>query len=272
VSDAGVAVALVASRRLIASRPPPWATAGEDARDADGGRHTTGVACPARRGTGARRRRRGSGAGVRGSRGGPSSRTRPLPRGRQRSCITPLAKTPEKARNSAACTRLGGASQRSAASPMGYPAPVRRCTLGRVARAAQHLRVGDVERRTASGQRHDVIGGQVAGSVGWTPIARAPVAVLAAPGTEDAGAKSLPLPCAVQGVVPAAAGLAGVLGAATARAAGDDTADRAQLHPHIVGWVAGEVYSLVVLRLRDQPSERTGRRGPFASCQLLTAA
>lgn len=34
----------------------------------------------------------------------------------------------------------------------------------------------------------------------------------------------------VQGVVPAALGLPGVLGAATTRAAGDDPTDRAQLH------------------------------------------
>jgi hypothetical protein len=40
---------------------------------------------------------------------------------------------------------------------MGYPTPVRRCTLGRVAGSAQHSGVGDVERRTAGGERHDVI-------------------------------------------------------------------------------------------------------------------
>ena len=42
--------------------------------------------------------------------------------------------------------------------------------------------VADVERRTASGERHDVIDGQVGGRVGGAPEARAPVAVLAAPG------------------------------------------------------------------------------------------
>ena len=86
------AMALVASRRLIAARRPTWARTGgrrrgrgagsrrsrasgarrravrrhvaplgEDANDADGGRRTTGAACPGRRGTGARRRRPGSG-------------------------------------------------------------------------------------------------------------------------------------------------------------------------------------------------------------------
>jgi hypothetical protein len=56
----------------------------------------------------------------------------------------------------------------------------------------------------------------------------------------------------VEGVVPAAVGLAGVLGAAATRAAGDHTADRAQLHVRIVGWAAGAVYPLAVLCLRVQ--------------------
>ena len=119
----------------------------------------------------------------------------------------------------------------------------------------------DVERRTASGERDDVVDGQVGGSVGGALVARAPVAVLATPGAEDAGAETLPGPRAVESVVAAAVGLAGVLGAATTRAARDDTTDRAQLHPRIVVGAAGAVYSLGVLRLRDQPSERTGRPG-----------
>ena len=144
--------------------------------------------------------------------------------------------------------RSGGQARR----PMGYPAPVGRRTLRRVARAAQHGGVGDVERRTASGERHDVIDGQVGGGVGGALVARAPVAVLATPGAEHAGAEPLPGPRAVQGVVPAAVGLPGVLGAAATRAAGDDTADRAQLHPRIVDGVAGAVYSPAVLRLRER--------------------
>jgi len=40
---------------------------------------------------------------------------------------------------------------------MGYPAPLGRRTLRRVARAAEHRGVGDVERRAASGERGDVI-------------------------------------------------------------------------------------------------------------------
>ena len=117
----------------------------------------------------------------------------------------------------------------------------------------------DVERRTASGERHDVIDGQVGGSVGGTLVARAPVAVLATPGAEHAGAESLPGPRAVQGVVPAAVRLAGVLGAATTRAAGDDTTDRAQLHPQIVDGLAGAVYSPAVLRLRNYVTPNPSR-------------
>jgi hypothetical protein len=47
-----------------------------------------------------------------------------------------------------------------------------------------------------------------------------------------------------------------VLGAATARPAGDDAADRAQLHPQIVGGVVGAVYSLAVLGVGARASGR----------------
>ncbi len=114
---------------------------------------------------------------------------------------------------------------------MGYPTPLGlRCTLRRVARPAQHRGVADVEWCAASGERHDVIGGQVSCCVGGTSVARAPVPVLATPGTEHSCAQALPCPRAVQGVVPAAVRLTSVLGAAATRAAGDDTTDRAQLH------------------------------------------
>jgi hypothetical protein len=64
---------------------------------------------------------------------------------------------------------------------MGYPTPVGRRTLRRVERAAEHRGVADVERGTASGERHDVIDGQVPGWVGVALVAGAPVAVLATP-------------------------------------------------------------------------------------------
>jgi hypothetical protein len=131
-------------------------------------------------------------------------------------------------------------------------------TLSRVARPAKHGAVADVEGRATGGERHDVIDGEVGSAVGWTLVARAPIAVLATPGAEHAGAESLPGPRAVQGVVPAAVGLPSVVSAAATRAAGDDTTDRAELHPRIVGGRGGAVYSLVVLRLRDQPPLREG--------------
>jgi hypothetical protein len=142
---------------------------------------------------------------------------------------------------------------------MGYPTPVGRRTLRRVARAAQDGGVADVVRGTASGERHDVIDGQVGGRMGGPPVARAPIAMLATPGTEHAGAETSPGPRAVQGVVPAAVGLPTVLSAAATRAAGDDTTDRAQLHARIVDGVVGAVYSPAVLRLQAHRSD-----GPIA--------
>jgi hypothetical protein len=130
---------------------------------------------------------------------------------------------------------------------MGYPTPVGRCALRRVARAAQDGGVADVERRTAYGERDHVVDGQVGGAVGGTLVARAPVAVLTTPGAEHAGAEPLPGPRAVESVVSAAVGLSGVVGTPTAPAAGDDTADRAQLHLQIVRGQGGGVYPPRVL-------------------------
>jgi len=92
---------------------------------------------------------------------------------------------------------MGGAVREHPRVPMGYPAPVGRCTLRRVARPAEHGAVADVEWSAARGERHDVIDGQVDRVVGSTLVARAPVPMLATPGAEHAGAESLPGPCAV---------------------------------------------------------------------------
>ena len=83
--------------------------------------------------------------------------------------------------------------------------------------------------------------------MGVALIARAPVAMLATPGVEHAGAEALPGARAAEGVVAAAVGLPSVLGTATTRAAGDDTTDRAQLHPRIVDGLGEVVYSPEVL-------------------------
>ena len=144
------------------------------------------------------------------SRGGPSSRMRPAPRGSSALMPHPTGETPQNGRNSAACTQSRGAVSRNAGPPRVYPTPVGRRALRRVARPTEHRAVGDVERGTASGERHDVIDGQVAGSVGIALVARAPVPVLATPGPEHAGAEALPGPRAVQGVVAAAVRLSGV--------------------------------------------------------------
>ena len=66
--------------------------------------------------------------------------------------------------------------------------------------------------------------------MGGALVARAPVAVLATPGAEDAGAEPLPGPRVVQGVVATAVRLALVRRAATTRATRQNAADRAQLH------------------------------------------
>ncbi len=99
-------------------------------------------------------------------------------------------------------------------------------------------------------------------------LRRLPVPALATPGAEHAGAESLPGPRAVQGVVPAAVGLPGVVGAAVARAAGDDTTDRAELHLGIVNRLAGAVYSPAVLRPvgpRVRPPVRASRTADDAT-------
>jgi len=229
---------------------------------------------------------------VRGSRGGPSSRTRPPPRGRQHSCVTPLAKTPDKVRNSAACTQSGGAVFQESRTRVWVPPVGLRRTLGRVARPAEHRAVADVERRAPDCERHDVVNGQVARGVGRTLVARAPVAVLATPCPEYSRTQVLPGPRAVQGVVAAPVRQPGMDEAPTPRSARDDTADRAELHARrgagtvaarltlvtlgcrpfdiatSVSGVDAAVYSPTVLRLRDQSwasGERIGRtRGPVA--------
>jgi hypothetical protein len=59
-----------------------------------------------------------------------------------------------------------------------------------------------------------------------------------------------------------------VRGAAAARAAGDDTTDRAQLHPQIVDGLGGVVYSPAVLRPRDHgnPIAANSRLGLLGVC------
>lgn len=72
-----------------------------------------------------------------------------------------------------------------------------------------------------------MIGGQVGREVRVALVARAPVPVLTTPGAEDPGAEALPGAGAVQGVVPAAIRLPGMLGTAATWPARCDAADRA---------------------------------------------
>jgi len=103
-----------------------------------------------------------------------------------------------------------------------------------VAGAAEDGAIADVEGRAVCRERDDMVDGQVGGGVGGTLVARAPVPVLTTPRPKHSRTEALPGPRAVQRVVPAAVGLPGVVGAAATRAAGDDTTDRAELHPRIV--------------------------------------
>jgi len=92
-------------------------------------------------------------------------------------------------------------------------------------------------------------------------IARADVAVLADVARDHPLGQAGPSCIRMDVMVGTDARQARMLAAASGRSAGDDTTDRAQLHPRIVDGVAGGVYSPAVLRLRGQPSERTGRPG-----------
>ena len=83
----------------------------------------------------------------------------------------PTGENPKNWRNSAVRTQSPGAVWRHRPRRMGYPTPVGRRTLGRVARATEHRDVRDVERRTACRQRDDVIDRQVGGLVGWATVA-----------------------------------------------------------------------------------------------------
>ena len=82
-------------------------------------------------------------------------------------------------------------------------------------------------------------------------IARADVAVLADVAGDQPPGQASPSCIRMDVMVGTDARQARMLGAAATRAAGDDTADRAELHPRIVDLVAGVVYSPAVLRLGD---------------------
>ena len=101
-------------------------------------------------------------------------------RSRHHSCVKPAGSWP-RLLQTAAISRSNARSQSQHAG------------------AAEHRGVADVERCTASGQRHDVVDGRVGGAVGVALVAGAPVAVLAKPRSQHVGAESLPGPRAGRG-------------------------------------------------------------------------
>jgi hypothetical protein len=91
-------------------------------------------------------------------------------------------------------------------------------------------------------------------------IARTDVAVLADVAGDHPLGQASPLRVRMDVVVGTEARQARMLAAASSRSARDDATDRAELHPRIVGGLAGAVYSLAVLRLRDSRARASASR------------
>ena len=114
----------------------------------------------------------------------------------------PTGEDPGKARNAAACTQSRGAVFQQLRTRVWGPPLADIRALRRVAGATEHRAVAVVEGRTASGERHDVVDGQVAGRVGGALVARAPVAAFATPSAKHAGAEALPDQRPVRSLAP----------------------------------------------------------------------
>ena len=143
----------------------------------------------------------------------------------------------DNSRNSAACTRLGSADfqedgTRVWGPPVGPSCVHEARSVGRVPRAAQHAGVGGVERRATVDERQDVVERQVARRVRRMlgTIARAHVAVLADVTSDHPLGHASPSRVRMDVMVGTDARQPWVLAASTPRAAGDHTADRAELH------------------------------------------
>ena len=167
-------------------------------------------------------------------------------------------------RNSAACVHMEGAVFHGCAYGRVYPTPGidQPRAVGRVARATEHASVVRIERRAALDQCQHVVSGQITRRVGrmFGAIAWADPAVLPDVPIDHAPRQAGPARVGVNVMVGADARQAGMLAAASSRSARDDTADRAELHPRIVGGLAGAVYSLAVLRLRDSRARASASR------------
>ena len=192
-------------------------------------------------------------------------------------------------RNSAACTRLGGADVQERRTRVWVPPVGPSCvhearSVGRVPRSAQHAGVGGIERRATIDERDDMVDRQVMRRVGRMvgTITRAYVAVLADVAGDHPFGQARPSRVRMEVMVGTDARQARMAAAATPRAAGDHTADRTELHPRpagdlaarltlvtldcglvdiatSVGRVSAAVHPPAVLRLRDQDRTASGR-------------
>jgi hypothetical protein len=140
-------------------------------------------------------------------------------------------------RNSATCVHMGGADVQDRSARVWVP-PVdpsrvhEACSVGRVPRAAQHAGVGRIERRATINERQDMVERQV---TRWMrrmlrTITRAHVAVLADVTSDHPLGHASPSRVRMDVMVGTDARQPWVLAASTPRAAGDHTADRAELH------------------------------------------
>jgi len=141
-------------------------------------------------------------------------------------------------RNSAACAHLGGAvfqerRTRVWGPPVGPSRVHEARTVGGVPRSAQHAGVGRVEWRATVDERGDVVEHQVARRMRrmLDTITRAYVAVLADVAGDHPLGQAGPSCIRMDVMVGTDARQARMLAAASSRSAGDDTADRAELHP-----------------------------------------
>jgi hypothetical protein len=188
-------------------------------------------------------------------------------------------------RNSAACAHLPGAvfddgGTRMWVPPVGPSCVHEACSVGRVPRAAQHAGVGGIEWSATIDERQHVVERQVTRWMGRMidTIAWADVAVLADVAGDHPLGQASPSRVRMDVVVGTDSRQRRVLAAPTPRAAGNHTADRAELHRRpagdlaacltlvtldcglvdiatSVGRVRAAVYPPAVLRLRDQPAD-----------------
>ena len=247
----------------------PGAPVGEGARDADGGRRTTGSACPVRRGT-------ELGAEGRAVARGCEDRAEGHRRGRGH-CLEVVSahtsphwrKPPKRRQTRPRAHDWEARTSRSAGPACGYPrSTLRRVhearSVGRVPRSAQHAGVGRIERRATIDERHDVVERQVTrrmrrmlGTIAW-----ADVAVLADVAGDHPLGQASPSRIRVEVMVGTDARQARMLAAASSRSARDDAADRAELHDagRLSAWSSGNAAPVPSGDARSHARRHLGER------------